>query len=174
MMSLVIPSFAFAADVDSPVDFGETTVVASSTSKTYNGKKPSFYVYVIRNGSIVDTQKITINAVNAGSYTYYVEGQPLKFTINKATGNKITSKVNSRKVSYKKLKKSSYSFSIGAKASKSSSSLTYKSSSKYVTVNKYGKVTCKKGIKKGTYKVAVTATNKNYKNVVKYIYIYVR
>lgn len=176
MMSLVIPSFAFAADVDSPVDFGQTTVVASSSSKTYNGKKPSFYVYVIRNGQIVDKQKVTINAVNAGSYTYYINGydQPMKFTINKATGNKITSKVNSRRASYKRCQKSSYSFSIGAKAAKSSSSITYKSSSKYVTVNKYGKVTVKKGIKKGNYKVAVTATNKNYKNVVKYIKIYVR
>ena len=52
--------------------------------------------------------------------------------------------------------------------------VSYKSSSKYVSVSKSGKVTVKKRAKKGTYKVAVTVTNKNYKTVVKYITVRVK
>lgn len=174
MVALVVPSFAFAADVDSPADFGETTVVASQSSKVYNGKQPSFKVYVIKNGSITETKTVTIPNSDAGTYKYEVAGQTLYYTINKASGNKITANVSSKSYSYKKLKKKAYSFSIGAKALKSGSTRTYKSSSKYVTVSKTGKVTVKKGAKKGTYKVAVTATNKNYKTVVKYITVRVK
>lgn len=57
----------------------------------------------------------------------------------------------------KNLKKKSASFSIDAKAD---SKLSYKvtsGSSKYITVSKDGKVTLKKGCKKGTYKILISA-----------------
>ena len=46
---------------------------------------------------------------------------------------------------------------------------------KYITVNKKGKVTLKKGAKKGTYKVTVTIkATKNYKKAQKTIKIVVK
>lgn len=175
MVALVVPSFAFAADdVDSPVG-GNGIVVSSTSGKVYNGKKGSFYVYVIKEDSSVTKELCTTPSANVGPYGFTVAGQKVMYTISKASGNKITTSVSSKKYSYKKLRKRSYSFSIGAKALKSGSTRTYKSSSKYVTVNKKtGKVTVKKGAKKGTYKVAVTVTNKNYKTVVKYITVRVK
>ena len=187
IVALAVPSCAFAAtetgtttapgteaavdDVDSPVG-GDGVVIASSTGKEYNGKKPCFYVYkILANGS-VERECITLNYVNVGSYKYTAFGKEMIYTISKASGNKVTT-TSSKSYSYKKLKKRSYSFSLNAKASKGGS-VTYKSSSKYVTVSKSGKVTVKKRAKKGTYKVAVTVTNKNYKTVVKYITVRVK
>lgn len=69
-------------------------------------------------------------------------------------------KVASKKYKATTLAKKSKSFAIGAKAK---TDLTYKvvkapaKAKKYITVSKKGKVTMKKGAKKGTYKVAVTA-----------------
>lgn len=57
----------------------------------------------------------------------------------------------------KNLKKKSASFSLDAKAD---SKLSYKvtsGSSKYITVSKDGKITLKKGCKKGTYKILISA-----------------
>ena len=177
IVALAVPSCVFAAgDADSPTDFGETTVVASNTSKVYNGKKPSFWVYVITEGNITKKVQVTGPSANAGTYKILVPGtdQYVTYTSSKAKGNSVKSAVSYKKYSYKKLRKRSYSFRIGASAVKSGSVLSYKSSSKYVTVNKYGKVTVKKRAKKGTYKVAVTATNGNYTTVVKYITVRVR
>lgn len=65
-------------------------------------------------------------------------------------------KNSSKTVNYSSLKKSAMSFSIGASAK---TSLTYKATvgSKYLSVDKKGKVTVKKGTPKGTYRIAVTA-----------------
>lgn len=189
IVALAVPSCAFAAtetgtttapgteaavdDVDSPVG-GGGIVVASSTGKVYNGKKPCFYAYYLKDGETVKEILVTGTSADAGTYNLPVgdTGKTVTYTISKASGNKITT-TSSKSYSYKKLKKRSYSFSLNAKASKGGS-VTYKSSSKYVTVSKSGKVTVKKRAKKGTYKVAVTVTNKNYKTVVKYITVRVR
>nr|MCR4937572.1 hypothetical protein [Lachnospiraceae bacterium] len=71
------------------------------------------------------------------------------------------------------LKKKAVSFSIGAKAE---TSLKYKvvstpsGGSKYISVTKKGKVTLKKGAKKGTYKIRVTALGTSeYKKATKTI-----
>ena len=98
----------------------------------------------------------------------------VRYTISESPDNGITTAVSSKSYSYKKLKKRSYSFNIGATALKSGSKISYRSSSKYVSVSKSGKVTVKKRAKKGTYKVAVTVTNKNYQTVTKYITVRVR
>ena len=187
IVALAVPSCAFAAepgtttepgtetavdDTDSPVG-GDGLVIASSTGKEYNGKKPCFYVYHIVANQPVESDRITLDVVDVGTHPYKAFGKDMTYTITKASGNTITTAVSSKSYSYKKLKKRSYSFTIKAKASKGGS-VTYKSSSKYVTVSKSGKVTVKKRAKKGTYKVAVTVTNKNYKTVVKYITVRVR
>ena len=177
IVALAVPSCAFAADdADSPTNFGETTVVASSTSKVYNGKKPSFYVYVIKNGVVDSKVQVTGPSANAGTHKIPVPGTDkyVTYTISKASGNAVKTSVTKKTYKYKKLRKRSYSFRIGASALKGGSVLSYKSSSKYITVNKYGKVTVKKRAKKGTYKVAVTVTNGNYSTVVKYITVRVR
>ena len=188
IVALAVPSCAFAADetgattapgteakvdVDSPVG-GDGIVVASSTGKEYNGKLPCFYAYYLKDGEPVQAIKVTGTSADAGTYNLPVgdTGKTVTYTISKASGNKVTT-TSSKSYSYKKLKKRSYSFSLNAKASKGGS-VTYKSSSKYVTVSKSGKVTVKKRAKKGTYKVAVTVTNKNYKTVVKYITVRVK
>ena len=187
IVALAVPSCAFAATetgattepgtvadvpVDSPVG-GDGLVIASSTGKEYNGKKPCFYVYHIVANQPVESDRITLDVVDVGTHPYKAFGKDMTYTITKASGNTITTAVLSKSYSYKKLKKRSYSFTIKAKASKGGS-VTYKSSSKYVTVSKSGKVTVKKRAKKGTYKVAVTVTHKNYKTVVKYITVRVR
>ena len=189
IVALAVPSCAFAADetgtttapgteaavddVDSPVG-GDGIVVASSTGKVYNGKLPCFYAYYLKAGEPVERILVTGTSPDAGTYNLPVgdTGKTVTYTISKASGNKVTT-TSSKSYSYKKLKKRSYSFSLNAKASKGGS-VTYKSSSKYVTVSKSGKVTVKKRAKKGTYKVAVTVKLKNYKTKVKYITVRVR
>ena len=190
IVALAVPSCAFAAtetgtttapgteaavdDVDSPVG-GDGIVVASSTGKVYNGKLPCFYAYYLKDGEPVKAIKVTGTSADAGTYNLPVgdTGKTVTYTISKASGNKVTT-TSSKSYSYKKLKKRSYSFNIGATALKSGSKISYRSSSKYVSVSKSGKVTVKKRAKKGTYKVAVTVTNKNYQTVTKYITVRVR
>ena len=188
IVALAVPSCAFATetgtttdpgtqvadDVDSPVG-GDGVVIASSTGKEYNGKKPHFYVYkILANGSVEREKKI-LDVVDVGTHSYKAFGKDMTYTISKAKGNTITAKVSSKTYKYKSLKKRSYSFYIGAKGVKPGTLKTsYRSSSKYVSVSSSGKVTVKKRAKKGTYKVAVTVTNKNYKTVVKYITVRVK
>lgn len=190
IVALAVPSCAFAADetgtatapgteaavddVDSPVG-GDGLVIASSTGKEYNGKKPCFFVYHIVAKQPVESKCITLDYVDVGSYKYTAFGKEMTYTISKASGNTITAKVSSKTYKYKSLKKRSYSFYIGAKGVKPGTLKTsYRSSSKYVSVSKSGKVTVKKRAKKGTYKVAVTVTNKNYQTVTRYITVRVR
>ena len=188
IVALAVPSCAFATetgtttdpgtqvadDVDSPVG-GDGVVIASSTGKEYNGKKPHFYVYkILANGSVEREEKI-LDVVDVGTHSYKAFGKDMTYTISKAKGNTITAKVSSKTYKYKSLKKRSYSFYIGAKGVKPGTLKTsYRSSSKYVSVSSSGKVTVKKRAKKGTYKVAVTVTHKNYKTVVKYITVRVK
>ena len=87
------------------------------------------------------------------------------------TKNTITKTVNKKTIKLKKLKKKAQSFKISGKA-KEKAKLTYKLSKvpkkakKYIKVSKAGKVTVKKGLKKGTYKIKVKITaaeTKSYK-----------
>ena len=186
IVALAIPSCAFAAETgtttepgttneyDSPVG-GDGIVIASSTGKEYNGQKPRFYVYHIVENQPVKKDLVKIEAVDVGSYTYTAFGKELTYTISKAKGNTVKTAVSSKSYSYKKLKKRSYSFYLKGKGTMpGTQKVSYKSSSKYVSVSKSGKVTVKKRAKKGTYKVAVTVTNKNYQTVTKYITVRVR
>ena len=190
IVALAVPSCAFATETgtttapgtdttvetDSPVG-GGGIVVASSTGKVYNGKLPCFYAYYLKDGEPVQAIKVTGTSADAGTYNLPVgdTGKTVRYTISKAKGNTITAKVSSKTYKYKSLKKRSYSFYIGAKGLKPGTLKTsYRSSSKYVSVSSSGKVTVKKRARKGTYKVAVTVTNKNYQTVTRYITVRVK
>jgi hypothetical protein len=144
----------------------------SATKKTYNGKAQTVKVTnVTRDGVEITEDDYTVSgatkATDAGKNTVTVtlkgnySGSAKKtWTIAKA---KQTIKVSpaSKTFKAKKVAKKAQSFTIkvtGAKGTK-----TFKSSSKKVTVSKAGKVTVKKGTKKGTYKITVSAkATKNY------------
>lgn len=150
-------------------------VTLSHTKYTYDGKEKKPGV------KVVDSKGDTIAASyydvsysdnkNAGTATVTLEFKGKydaeieeEFTIAKASQS-ISAKVSSK--SYKKatVAKKAQSFSIGASAK---TSLTYKSSSKYVAVTSNGKVTVKKGAPKGTYKVMVSAKKSaNYNSATK-------
>lgn len=84
------------------------------------------------------------------------------------------------KYKYKNLKKKAAGFSVSAKAK---GTITYKvtakpkGAGKYISVDKKGKIKVKKGAKKGTYKITVTAAatkNGEYKKATKVITIVVK
>lgn len=94
-------------------------------------------------------------------------------------------KITVQKITYKKckqykaksLKKKKVAISLKAKTT-GDGKLTYKvtkGSKKYITVSKSGKVTLKKGCKKGTYKITITASKtKKYKKATKVVTIKVK
>ena len=70
------------------------------------------------------------------------------------------------------VKKKTIKINLGARAK---TKLTYKSKSKKIKVNKKGIVTLKKGTKKGTYTITITAKeSKNWKKATKKIKIKVK
>lgn len=100
-----------------------------------------------------------------------IEKIPLK--VQKITVSAKAAKTVSFKVS--KLKKKSASFSISAKAKGTISYKVSKGSGKYISVSSKGKVMVKKGCKKGTYKITITASATNiYKKATKVITIKVK
>nr|WP_288701070.1 hypothetical protein [uncultured Blautia sp.] len=125
----------------------------------------------------------TYTAKNVGSYKAKVllaEGyewsdgttDPLTLTwsINKA-GQTVKTKVTTKNYTFTNLKKKAASFAIGASGQGTISYKVVKApskASKYITVDKKGKVTVKKGAKIGTYVVRVSAAgNSNYKAATK-------
>ena len=125
----------------------------------------------------------TYTAKNVGSYKAKVllaEGyewsdgttDPLTLTwsINKA-GQIVKTKVTTKNYTFTSLKKKAASFTIGASGQGTISYKVVKApskASKYITVDKKGKVTVKKGAKIGTYVVRVSAAgNSNYKAATK-------
>lgn len=125
----------------------------------------------------------TYTAKNVGSYKAKVllaEGyewsdgttDPLTLTwsINKASQT-VKTKVTTKNYTFTNLKKKAASFAIGASGQGTISYKVVKApskASKYITVDKKGKVTVKKGAKIGTYVVRVSAAgNSNYKAATK-------
>lgn len=149
------------------------SVTLSCTKYTYDGKvkKPSVKA-VDKKGNVISSSYYTVtyeDNKNAGTATVTVTFKDKydadidkEFTIAKASQS-ISAKVSSK--SYKKatVAKKAQTFSIGAKAK---CSLSYKSSSKYVTVSSKG--TVKKGAPKGTYKITITTKkSSNYNTATK-------
>lgn len=140
----------------------------------YNGKtlvEGKHYSLTNSSHKIVGTHYVTIKGIGIyeGSIT-----KSYKITKN---SNVIKTKVAKKTYKVSKVKKKAKTFKIAAKAK---GKITYKVTckkalKKYITVNKNGKVTLKKGAKKGTYKIVVTAKgNSNYKKSTKTIIIKVK
>ena len=86
------------------------------------------------------------------------KGKSIPVLKAKAQNIKVSAKA-SKTVKYKakSLKKKSASFNISAKAKGTIRYKVTKGSLRYISVSRSGKVTLKKGCKKGTYKITVTA-----------------
>ena len=151
------------------------TVTLSTTKYTYNGteKKPSVKA-VDAKGQTIPSSTYTVkysNNKNAGTGTVTVvfKGKydaeiEKNFTISQASQS-ISAAVTSKTYKKATVAKKAQTFSIKAAAK---TSLSYKSSSKYVTVSSKGTVTVKKGTPKGTYKITVSAKKStNYKAATK-------
>ena len=127
---------------------------------------PRYYEVVYLHNKNVGTA--TVHVTFSGMYS----GKMTKtFKIVKGT-QKISYKAATFTVPKNDVKKHSYKFHLGVKGK---TSLSYKTSSKKITVDKKGFVTVKKGTKKGTYTVTVTAKGtKNWKKATKKIKIKVK
>ena len=158
-------------------------VTISPSSYTYDGKVKTPAV-TVKDGSTV-LEKDTDYTVsypsgrkNAGKYTVkvtlkynYAGSASAQFTIKKAA-NPLKIKAKTATVKYSKVKNKDQKLAVTkvigfTKKGQGAMKYTKVSGNKKITVNKKsGKVTVKKGIKKGTYKVKVkvkAAGNKNYK-----------
>ena len=157
--------------------------VSKIGAKTYTGKaqKPTV---TVKSGSTVlkagtDYKLSYKNNVNAGKATVIITGignyseakaKTTTFTINKAA-NTLKVKAVKKTFTAKKKKATSFAAKKVFKVTKnvSKGKVTYKKTkgNKKITISKAGKVTVKKGLKKGkTYTVKVKATSaatKNYK-----------
>lgn len=160
-----------------------------ATSATYNGKAHKPVVKEVKAGSIVvpttgytvafaRSGKKTSNFTSAGKVTVTVTGKgnfqgskSATFTISKAT-NPMAVKVAAKTVKLSDVKSKAQTVAP-ISVTKAQGGVTYKkaSGSSCLTVNaKTGKVTVKKGTKKGTYSCKVTvaaAGNTNYKKAAK-------
>ena len=135
------------------VKYGETAL-----------KKDTDYTLKYANNVKVGTATVTVTG--KGDYT---GTKRLTFKITKAN-NPITAKSKTATVKYSKLKKKNQTVERknAITVSKAQGSVTYAKSSgnKKITVAKNGKITVKKGLKKGTYKVKIKVTasgNSTYK-----------
>lgn len=120
---------------------------------------------------------------NVGSYTLTIKGigkyqgtTKVTFKITKA--NQKVKVVTKNTISYKAsaLKKAKKTVNLGTTAkTKVTYTVTGKNAKKYISVNKNGKVTIKKGIKKGTYKIVIKAKGtKNYNKAQKTVKIVIK
>lgn len=158
--------------------------VATATAK-YTGKAQAPEIIKIDGKSL----KLGIDFVvteykkNVGSHTLTIKGigkyqgtTTLVFKITKA--NQKVTVATKNKISYKAsaLKKAKKTVKLGTKANtKVTYTVTGKNAKKYISVNKKGKVTIKKGIKKGTYKIVIKAKGtKNYNKAKKVVKIVIK
>ena len=165
------------------INIANAKLTLSKTAFTYNAKvqKPTVTLTngaVLKEGVDYTLQWSTASPKNAGTYTVTVTGigaytgtAKATFVINKAA-NPLSVKAKTVKVKFSKLKKKAQTLAVSKVVKftkKGQGTLTYAKSSgnKKITVNKKtGKVTIKKGLKKGTYKVKVKIKakgNANYK-----------
>ena len=119
------------------------------------------------------TKAATYTATGVKTYTCTVCGQTKTETLAKLPkkANTLTLKAKKPSVKYSKLKKKNQTIALknAISVSKAKGTVTYTKSSgnKKITVSKAGKITVKKGLKKGTYKVKIIVTaagNSSYKS----------
>ena len=168
---------------DKQVDISNTAVVLSANSFTFNGKVQKPTIVTIDGKALVEGTDYDVvwsnpSSKNAGTYTLTITGKgsykgtaSASYTISKAA-NPLKVSAKTAKVKYSSLKKKAQTLAVSKVikfTKKGQGTMTYTKSSgnKKITINKKtGKVTVKKGLKKGTYKVKVkvkAAGNANYK-----------
>lgn len=122
-------------------------------------------------------------STNAGTYTVIIKGlgkyagQTLKktYTIKKAPAKKNIVTVWTNSVSVKKAQVAKKNYNTNIKFARMAGGSKWISSNpKVVKVNNAGKITVVKGAKKGTYKVTLVVTARNYKQVKKVVKVVVK
>ena len=168
------------------------------TNRVYSGKAQTQNVTVTLNGKTLPASAYSVtyvNNTNAGNASVIISGNNnyngskiAYFTIAKAA-NPLKLKAKKPTVKYAKLKKKKQSIALkkavtvsGAQGKKtyvlSSAKLGKKNFKKKFTVNKKtGKITLKKRLKKGTYKVKIKVTaagNGNYNKATKTVTVKIK
>ena len=168
----------YSSDVE---NIANVKVVLSKNAFTYNDKvqKPTVTVInalILKEGVDYTLKWSSDSPKNAGTYTITVTGtgaytgtEKVTFKINKAA-DPLKVKAKTVKVKFSKLKKKAQKLKatkVVKFTKKGQGTLTYKKvkGNKKITINKKnGKVTIKKGLKKGTYKVKVKIQAKGNAN----------
>lgn len=166
-----MPSFVYNAKAQK-VNGKITVKVKASNGKYLTLKEGVHYKLVYKAGKYVNSYKVSIVGIGAYKGTTITK----TYKIVKAN-NKVT--VGNYKTSYSasSLKKKATSFTLKVKGV---GQRTFKASvpsslKKYISVSRGGKVTLKKGAKKGTYKIVVKCSGtRNYKAGTKTITIRVK
>lgn len=169
----------------------EDITVSGMKTVTYNGKARTFTITVkdAAAGTLTEGTDFTVsytNNKNAGTAKIkvtgigdnYIGSVTKTFKINKAA-QKFTAKPKAKTVKAAKLKKKAQTVTKAITVKKAKGKVTYKKAggSAKLTISKAGKITVKKGTKKGTYKIKVTvkaAGNKNFKAASKKVTVKIR
>jgi hypothetical protein len=172
-----------AIDKVTTISIQNATIALSKTAFTYNGKvqKPSIQTIdgkTLEEGTDYTASWSNASSKNVGTYTITVSGigryagtAEATYRIDRATNPlSVTAKKATVKFSTLKTKAQALGITkVVAFKTKAKGAMTYTkvSGNKAITIDKKtGKVTIKKGLKKGTYKVKVkmnAAGNANYK-----------
>lgn len=179
VMTLVATSMTVGAATKSPakIKLDPNGVYVSAKNLTYNktAQIPTNVKVVIQGKTLkqgTDYVVVVAKVTNAGKYIvttqvigigHYEGTVAKKVTVTVKKAKQKLKNTKKRKVKYKKVKKKSVKIKLKVKAT-GKGKIKYKRVSKKLKVSKKGKVTIRKGTKKGTYKVKVKAKgNKNYK-----------
>lgn len=165
-------------------------VKQTATQFTYSGAQPALVKITDANGGMISPEHYSYiikdsngneveEAKDVGTYTFIVKfkrfykgtSEEFEFKINKRANSLKIKKGKTYKIKYSKLKKATKKLSYASVISfnsKGQGTLTFtkKSGNKKIKISKYGTVTVKKKLRKGTYKVKVkvrAAGNGNYK-----------
>ncbi len=179
VMTMVATSVTVSA-APSPVIITKLTdsaVTVKARKLVYNkkGQTPTTVKVVVKGKTLKKGTDYLVSVAtvkNAGKYIVYTQvigiGHYAGKVIKKSTVvvKKAPQKLKNtkkRKVKYKKVKKKNVKIKLKVKST-GKGKIKYKRVSKKLKVSKKGKVTIKKGTKKGTYKIKVKAKGtKNYK-----------
>ncbi len=179
VMTMVASSLTVGAATKSPAKTKLTASDVSVTAKamTYNktAQVPVDTKVVVGGKTLIegtDYLVVVAKITNAGKYIvtaqvigigHYEGTVAKKVTVTVKKAKQKLKNTKKRKVKYKKVKKKKVKIKLKVKST-GTGKIKYKRVSKKLKVSKKGKVTIKKGTKKGTYKVKVKAyANGNYK-----------
>lgn len=179
VMTMVASSITVGAATQSPAKKKLTDSMVTVTAKalTYNktAQVPTAVKVVVDGKTLkegTDYLVVVAKITNAGKYIvttqvigigHYEGTVAKKVTVTMKKAKQKLKNTKKRKVKYKKVKKKKVKIKLKVKST-GTGKIKYKRVSKRLKVSKKGKVTIRKGTKKGTYKVKVKAyANGNYK-----------